>query len=205
MTTILLIRHGENDFVKKGRLAGRLPGVHLNAKGRAQAEQLAKFLTNKRIKTVYSSPLERAMETAQPIAAALGSEVIIRQGLQEVDFGEWQDKTLKQLRRRKLWRVVQSSPSRVRFPAGESFAEAQLRICNEIDDMCSLHKPNDRIVCVGHSDMIKLTLAYYLGMPIDSFQRIIILPASISTINIGVHGARVFGVNHVIHPEKHEK
>ena len=205
MSTILLIRHGENDFVKKGRLAGRKAGVHLNTKGRAQADQLAKYLSNQSIKAIYSSPLERTMETAQPIATALGLKVIARPGLLEVDFGDWQDKTLKQLRRRKLWRVVQSTPSRARFPEGESFAEAQLRICKEIDNICTLHKPTDKIVCVGHSDMIKLTLTYYLGMPIDSFQRIIVMPASISTIHISDHGVHVINVNHVIPLEKPEK
>jgi len=125
MSIFLLIRHGENDFVKQGRLAGRLPGVHLNEKGLAQAAEVADKVKGAPVKAVYSSPLERTMETAEPIAQALGLEVLPRAGLLEVDVGEWQNKTLKELHRRKIWRAVQTSPSRVRFPGGESFAEAQ--------------------------------------------------------------------------------
>ena len=99
MTVILFIRHGENDYVKKGRLAGRLPGVHLNKKGQMQAQAVADRLCKVPIKAVYSSPLERTMETAEPLAKALGLEVIQRPGLVELDFGEWQDKKLKGLSR----------------------------------------------------------------------------------------------------------
>ncbi len=198
MPTILLIRHGENDFVAKGRLAGRLPGVHLNENGRKQAQSLAEALENAPIKAIYASPLERTMETAQPIAAALGMKVIPEPGLLEVDFGDWQDKTLKQLRRRKLWRIVQNSPSLTRFPQGETFADAQLRIVGAIEKLSKQHKPKDLIVCVSHSDIIKLALAYYLGMHIDLFQRLSIAPASISTLLIGEGWARVINYNHSV-------
>lgn len=195
MPTILLIRHGENDFVKKGRLAGRLPGVHLNEKGRQQAENLAKTLAKAPIKAVYSSPLERTMETADPIAKSLGLEVIPREGLLEIDFGTWQDKTLKSLRRRKLWRIVQSRPTMMRFPEGETFAEAQGRIVREIEALCNLHTPKDIIICVSHSDLIKLAVAYYLGLSLDLFQRLIIAPGTITTLHIGDGGAVLFNLN----------
>ena len=113
MPTFLLIRHGENEYVAKGRLAGRLPGVHLNENGKKQAEAVAKAFVKAPIKAIYSSPMERCMQTAEPLAAALGLEINASQGLIEVDFGSWQDKTLKQLQRRKLWKVVQSNPSRM--------------------------------------------------------------------------------------------
>ena len=198
MPTILLIRHGENDFVAKGRLAGRLPGVHLNENGRKQAQSLAEAFGNAPIKAIYASPLERTMETAQPIAEALGMEVILEPGLLEVDFGDWQDKTLKQLRRRKLWRIVQNSPSLTRFPQGETFADAQLRIVDAIEKLSKQHKPKDLIVCVSHSDIIKLAVAYYLGMHIDLFQRLSVAPASISTLIIGEGWARVINYNNSV-------
>lgn len=188
MPTVLLIRHGETDYVKKGRMAGRLPGVSLNEHGQRQAEMvaetLAKLLEGASVRVVYSSPMERTMETAKPIAEALHLDVIPKQGLIEVDIGEWQDKKIKGISRQKIWRKVQSAPSLTRFPGGETFAEAQHRICREIERLCAQHDEKDFILCVSHADPIKLAVAYYLGMPIDMFQRLSISPASISSILI---------------------
>jgi probable phosphoglycerate mutase len=198
MPTILLIRHGENEYVAKGRLAGRLPAVHLNENGQKQADAVAQALSKAPIKAVYSSPMERCMQTAQPLAAALGRDVLPREGLIEVDFGEWQDKTLKQLRRRKLWKVVQGNPARMHFPNGETFASAQGRIVQELETLAGEHKPKDLIACFSHSDLIKLALGYYLGQPLDLFQRIMIAPASISTLHLGEIGAQIINVNHSV-------
>jgi probable phosphoglycerate mutase len=195
MPTILLVRHGENEYVAKGRLAGRLPGVHLNDNGRKQAEAVAKALGKAPIRAVYSSPMERCMETAHPLAAALGLEIIPLDGVIEVDFGDWQDKTLKQLRRRKLWKVVQANPARMCFPGGETFADAQLRIVQTIEGLAQKH-PKDLIACFSHSDLIKLVISYYLGQPLDLFQRIMIAPASVSTLHLGEMGAQIVNVNH---------
>jgi broad specificity phosphatase PhoE len=127
MPIILLIRHGENNFVGK-RLAGRLSGVHLNDNGIKQAEAVANALCEAPIKAVYSSPLERAVQTAEPLAALLKLAVQIHPGLIEIDFGDWQGKTLKQLARTKLWKTVQHKPSEFCFPGGETFAAAQQRV-----------------------------------------------------------------------------
>jgi probable phosphoglycerate mutase len=196
MPTILLIRHAENEYVAKGRLAGRQAGIHLNENGKKQAMALAETLSDAPIKAVYSSPLERCLETAQPLADALGVDNIPREGLQEIDFGEWQNRTLKQLRRRKLWKVVQGNPARMQFPGGETFANAQLRITNELEALSKLHKAKDLIACFSHSDIIRLAVAYYIGTPLDLFQRIAVSPASISTLHMGEVGARVLNVNH---------
>lgn len=201
MPTVLLIRHGENEYVKKGRLAGRLPGVHLNEKGQAQAAGVAVALKGKKLKAVYASPLERTMETAQPIAEAQGLDVIPREGLLEVDFGDWQDRTLKSLQRLKIWKTVQQQPSRMRFPNGESFAECQLRWANEIETLAGMHKKKDLIACVGHSDCIKLALAYFMGLPLDQFQKLVIQPASMSTLHFSEHGVALINMN-VIAPIK---
>jgi probable phosphomutase (TIGR03848 family) len=200
MPTILLIRHAENDYYKQGRLPGRLPGVHLNEKGQAQAKALAHALTKMPLKAVYSSPLERTMETAEPIAAAQGLEVTPRPGLLEVEIGEWQGLTLKQLRRRKLWKVVQRNPTLARFPAGESFAEAQMRIVHELEALAAAHKPKQVFACVGHSDMIKLAVAYYLGLPLDLFQRLTVQPASVSTLHLSKSHSRLINLNHTAIP-----
>ena len=195
MTTILLIRHAENEYVSKGRLAGRLPGIHLNENGKQQADQLAINLSKAPIKAIYSSPLERCLETAQPLADALGLNIIPKDGLLEIDFGEWQDRTLKQLRRRKLWKTVQGNPARMQFPNGETFINAQMRIINELEKINGIYKLQDLVACFSHADLIRLAIAHYIGTPLDLFQRIAIAPASVSTLFLGGFGARIINVN----------
>lgn len=196
MAIILLTRHGHNEYVKQGRLAGRLSGVHLDQLGQDQAKELAQALAAAPIKAIYSSPLERAVETAQPLAAIHNLNITKREGLLELDIGKWQGKTLKQVARTKLWKVVQNNPARARFPEGESFGEAQLRIANELETLAAKHKPKDMIVCVGHSDMLKLAVAYYLGLSLDFFQRLTIDPATISTLYIGKSSTRLINLNY---------
>ena len=195
MPTFLLIRHGENEYVAKGRLAGRLPGVHLNEHGKKQAEVVANAFMKAPIKAIYSSPMERCMQTAEPLAAALDLDINTSQGLIEVDFGSWQDKTLKQLQRRKLWKVVQANPSRMQFPEGETFNNAQQRIVQTLESLTKEFESKDLIACFSHSDLIKLAVSYYLGQPIDLFQRIMIAPASVSTLHLGEMGAQIINVN----------
>lgn len=195
MPVILLIRHGENDYVKQGKLAGRLPGVHLNETGRQQAQQLAEHLAKTPLKAVYSSPLERALETALPLAQARALEVYIRPDLIETDIGDWADQALKILRRTRQWKTVQRAPSRFRFPEGETFAESQQRMVNELEAICQLHAAKDLVACVTHADPIKLAVAYYLGMPLDHFQRLSISPGSITALQLGENSATLLSLN----------
>lgn len=196
MPTFLLIRHGENDYVKKGKLAGRLPEVHLNDKGRQQAAAIAGHLKEAPIKAIYSSPLERAVETAQPLAQSLNMEVQIRPGLLETGYGDWTGESLKKLGRLKAWKVVQVTPSLFRFPNGESFAESQRRICQELETIASQHDPKDMVACFSHSDPIKMAIAYYIGMPLDSFQRLGVSPGSISVLHIGESSSHLAALNY---------
>ena len=187
MPVFLLIRHGENDFVGK-RLAGHLPGVHLNEKGRQQAALIAQTLSKAPIKAIYSSPLERAVETATPLSQALNLPVSIRPGLIEIDFGRWQGKTGKQMRRLKLWKVVQESPSQMRFPGGESFVEAQQRLHQEIEAIKEAHEEHDLVACFSHNDAISLVVAHYLGLPLDNFQRLSFGTATLTVLFLGKDG-----------------
>ncbi|MFM8322829.1 MAG: histidine phosphatase family protein [Chloroflexota bacterium] len=196
MPVILLIRHGENEYVKKGRLAGRLPGVHLNARGQEQAALLAERLGGAPIRAIYSSPLERTQETAAPLARALGLEVASCPGLIEVDFGEWQDQKIKGLSRTKPWKIVQGAPSAFRFPGGETFAEAQLRIVGELRRLAEQHEAQALIACVSHSDPIKLAIAYFIGLPLDMFQRLSVSPGSVSALALGEMGGRLLSLNY---------
>jgi probable phosphoglycerate mutase len=196
MTLIYLVRHGHNQYVEKGKLAGRTPGVHLSEHGRAQADKAAELLTRAKLRAVYASPLERTMETAEPIASAAGLDVIPEDGLLEMDYGTWQGKSLKALRRRKLWPTIQNTPSLARFPEGESFSQAQARIVSALERLQQKHHQKTAVIaCVFHSDPIKLALAHYLGLPLDLFQRLVIEPASISLIAVSSTHARILRMN----------
>ena len=195
MPTLLLIRHGENDFVKKGRLPGRTPGLHLNQRGQEQAAALAETLKKLPLRAIYASPLERAVETAGPLAQALGLEIQLRPGLQDTDVGEWQGQLLKDLRKLPLWKQVQSRPSEVRFPGGESFQELHERLIGEIESLRVAHKPKDLLALVFHCDPIKLVLAHYIGLPMDDFQKFGVAPGSVSVLMIGKSGAFLAALN----------
>lgn len=187
MAILLLIRHAENDYLGK-RLAGRLPGIHLNEAGRRHAQELAEALYRAPIKAIYSSPLERAVETAEPLAQALHLPVNLRPGLMEIDFGGWVGKTNRQMARTKLWKVVQETPSQMRFPGGETFPEAQQRITAELDQILAAYEDQDLVACFSHSDAIKLAVAHYLGLPLDHFQRLAVNPCSLSILSIPKEG-----------------
>jgi probable phosphoglycerate mutase len=199
--TLLLVRHAENDLLKLGRLGGRMPGIHLNDDGRIHALQLAGFLAARLkggpLKAIYSSPMERAQETAEPLAKALALPVVIRPGLTETDCGQWSGKTLKSLGRLKLWKVVQQTPSQFRFPEGESFIETQRRVVAEIDALRAENDdPKAVVVCFFHADPIKLAVAHYLGMALDHFQRLVVGPASISVLHLGGKSVQLMALNY---------
>jgi probable phosphomutase (TIGR03848 family) len=195
MPTLLLIRHGENDFLKQNRLPGRLPDIHLNQHGREQAAALAESLKSLPIRAIYASPLERAVETAEPLARALGQPIQVRPALLDTDVGEWEGQYLKKLRKLPLWKQVQQQPSQVRFPGGESFLEQQQRLIREVDAIHRAHKPKDLLAVVFHSDPIKLVLAHYLGLPLDHFQRLSVAAGSVSILMVGKSRGNLVALN----------
>ncbi len=194
MTYLLLIRHGENEWVTSHRLAGRTPGVHLNDRGREQARQLAERLAGLPISAVYSSPLERCMETAAPLAQALGLPVQPEPGVLEVDYGEWQGGDLKELAKQPEWRLVQVYPSGFRFPGGESLREVQNRAVDTLERLRQEHA-GEILAVFTHGDVVRTSLAYYLGVPLDLFQRLSIEPASVSVVAFHRFGPRILRVN----------
>jgi probable phosphoglycerate mutase len=147
-----------------------------------------------RITAVYASPLERARETAAPIAQALGLKVQVQRGLLECDFGEWTGAELKSLVKRPEWATVQRYPSGFRFPGGESFTGMQARIVETVSELCRRH-PGETVVAVSHADPIKAAVADALGSHLDLFQRIVISPCSLTAISFGPFGPSVLAVN----------
>ena len=201
MAVFLLVRHADNNLVGV-KLAGRMPDVHLNDVGRVQAQQLAEKLSLYPLKSVISSPLERTRETAEPIACLRGLQVDIFPELTEIDFGEWEGKSLKQLKRDPLWSLVQNKPGDFRFPGGESNEEAQNRIVGTLSRQAEKFKEKDLVVCVSHGDMIRLAVAHYLGMPINNFQRLRINTASITVMYLQGRKALFGAINHTLDSRK---
>ncbi len=195
MPIFLFIRHGETDYNKKMHLPGRLPDVHLNKKGRQQAQAVADRLAAVPIKAIYASPLDRTMETAKLLADALKLEVIPMAGLLETDCGEWQGQSVKKLRRQKIWQSVQQHPSLFTFPGGESVSECQHRMVQAVESLRLIYAPQDLVACFSHADPIKQAIAYYLGLPLDNFQRLAIDPTSISALHISDNGSRLIMLN----------
>ena len=182
MPLLLLIRHGENEYVKTSKMAGRLPGVHLNERGREQADQIAKSLKRVPLNAIYASPLERAVETAEPIAEDRKTKIKLRPELMDTDIGKWQGRTLKAVSKYKKWRLVQRTPSRFTFPEGESFHQTQTRIASCLDEIVASHKPKHIVAVVFHADPIKLAVANFIGLPLDNFQRLAIDTGSVTFI-----------------------
>jgi probable phosphomutase (TIGR03848 family) len=195
MATVILVRHGENDWVKKHRLAGWIEGVHLNKNGRSQAKDAAKRLAQLPIKAIYSSPVTRCLETAEYIAKSHRLEIIELEGVGEVHYGDWEGKKIKKLATKPEWHAVQYYPSRFQFPNGETLREVQFRAIQAIETLSAKHK-DEIFVVVSHADLIKLVLAHYLGTHIDLFQRIVISPASASVLSLMSNGmVRVVRMN----------
>ncbi|MGQ9598079.1 MAG: MSMEG_4193 family putative phosphomutase [Anaerolineae bacterium] len=191
---LLLIRHALNDWTGK-RMPGWVPGIHLNAEGRAQAAALPKRLAGVQLNAIYSSPLERTLETAQPLAEAYGLHVIVRDRLGEVRCGNWSGRSLEELQKEELWTQFRIYPGGVRFPGGESFSEAQARLVAELNEIRDAH-PGQTVAIVSHADPIKLAVAYYIGLPLDLFHRLTIHPASITALAFTQWGPRLLWLNH---------
>ncbi len=180
-TLILLVRHGQTPTTGTV-LPGRAPGLHLSDRGRTQAERVAERLMGLPVDVIYSSPLERTRETAEPTAACTGLEVYENAGLIECDFGEWTGAALAELAGLPQWQTVQHNPSAFRFPNGESFTQMQARIVGTLEALCSAHS-GGVVVCFSHADPIKAAVAHALGTHLDHFQRIVINPGSVSVIS----------------------
>ena len=176
-------------------LPGRAPGLHLSPKGRAQADAIATRVSGlRRLSAVYTSPMERARETAAPVARAVRVAARVEAGLNECDFGQWTGRRLRELARTPEWKTVQRYPSGFRFPGGESFPQMQTRMAAALAGLVTRH-PGEVIVAVSHGDPIKAAVALALGTPLDLFQRIVIAPASITAVAYGASGPTVLAVN----------
>jgi len=193
-TLIIMVRHGKTPSTGK-LLPGRAKGLHLSDTGIQEALVVADRLSKiKKVAAIYASPLERARETAAPIAKALKQKVIINKGLLECDFGDWTGEELAKLMKLPEWSNVQRAPSTFRFPKGESFTEMQTRMVSTLDDLRKKHN-GGVVICVSHADPIKAAVAHAMGTHIDLFQRIVISTCSVTAVSYSSFGPVVLTVN----------
>lgn len=188
MTTVLLIRHGRTSANTAGFLAGRASGIALDAAGVQQAADLASRLASVQLRAIVTSPLRRCRQTAQALIAAQSDSCVlaVERGLVECGYGDWTGKSLRELSKEKLWGAIQLQPSAVRFPGGEAMSEMSTRAIAAIrawNARIDAEHGSDAVwAAVSHGDLIKAILADALGMHLDSFQRIVVDPASISIV-----------------------
>jgi probable phosphomutase (TIGR03848 family) len=201
MATVILVRHGRTTANVSGTLAGRLPGVRLDETGAGQAVRTGERLAVVPLSALVTSPLERCRQTAKEILARQSGDDGLEadKGLSECDYGEWQGKTLKELAKQPLWKIVQTQPSAAVFPGGESLQAMQARAVAAVRRhdarVEAEHGPGAVWAAVSHGDIIKSVLADALGMHLDLFQRINVDPASISIIRYTASRPYVLATN----------
>jgi broad specificity phosphatase PhoE len=184
-----LLRHGEHGLL--GRvLAGRMPGVGMTERGRAEIASQAERLAAEKIAAIYASPLQRTRESAEIVAARLGLPIEFRDDLLELDFGEWTGTTFDAIRADPRWQAWSTQRSLAAIPGGESMRAVQQRVVAALLELNERHL-HETVVLVSHGDVIRSVLLFALGMPLDFYNRIEIGQGSISTINIGASGIRV--------------
>jgi probable phosphomutase (TIGR03848 family) len=188
---VILLRHAHSSANLKGVLAGRDNRVSLSERGKREAIELAEHLKPTDFQAIYCSPLRRCRETLAPLLENRSVKATY------VEYGQWSGKSLALLAKEDLWKAIQNRPSTVRFPRGESFAEMSLRANQAVLDLA---KGKKRIVIMSHGDVIKSIVAFHLGLALDSFQRISIDPASITTLRIP--SSQVISVNNTSHLSK---
>lgn len=193
MTRFLLIRHAANDTIGKS-FAGRMAGVSLNEAGTEQAHRLAERLAAVPIAAIYTSPLQRAVETARPLSERLGLELSLLDGLSEIDCGDWTGKEFAELRQETAFERFNRFRSGTRIPGGELMLEAQVRMITTLEKL-ALEHADQNVVVVGHADPIKSALAYFAGIPHDLAGRLEISTASISALELSKDGARILLIN----------
>ena len=199
---IHLLRHGHSSANGLGILAGRDNSVKLSPAGIAQAEALIPILQGGSYDLVLSSPIYRCQETLYPFLESISNKRAqtpfrLEDRLQEMDYGDWSGKKLSAHGKKPLWRTIQSRPSLVRFPQGESFLEMSHRVNEVLHEI--LQTKAERVLVCSHGDVIKAMIAQGLGLHLDQFQRIIVDPASISVISLSPDGASIIKVNDTSH------
>jgi broad specificity phosphatase PhoE len=196
-TTFYLVRHAAHDRVGD-TLCGRMPGVTLGPEGERQAEGIAHRLAAKNIAAVFSSPLERALATAEPIARRLELSLQVADALNEINFGTWTGRRFDALAADPGWAAWNRVRSSTRPPGGEDFFAAQNRIVPFLKELAAKY-PDDGVVAVTHCDLIRAALCAFLDCrSVDDFRLFEISPATVTTLVMWSDGWKVLGMNEAI-------
>jgi probable phosphoglycerate mutase len=160
-----------------------MPGLSLTESGREGARRLGAALADVPLAAIYTSPMERAQETAAAIAEGRKLAPEVHAGLNEIDYGDWTGRSLAGLRKLRAWRTVVFQPSRMAFKNGETMLEAQHRAVITVEEMAARHRGRT-VAAVAHGDLIKSAVAYYLGLGFDLYQRLVPAPLGLAALEL---------------------
>ncbi len=198
MATIILLRHAHSSANSEGILAGRKVGISLSERGREESQDVARRLSGIEFRHIHVSPLERCSQTLEPLLKSKeGSRIqtlTLEDRVIEMDYGKWSGEKLSKLAKKQLWKEIQTSPSKVTFPDGESFKAMKKRSMNLVNEL--LKEKGDAVhLIVSHGDVIKVIVASLLGMKLDGFQSLVIDPASITVFQGNAKQVRMVAFN----------
>ena len=192
---MFLVRHGAHDLLGRA-VAGRMPGVPLNAEGRAQAVRAGARLAAESVAALYASPLQRARETAAPIGAALGLPVGDAPAMTELDFGEWTGTALAGLASDPRWASWNCERAGSRIPGGETMAEVRARAAAAIEGWRREH-PNGGVAVTTHGDVIKAVVCGLIGLSFDRVHDFEVGPGSLTTLVVWEGGGKLLTLNEI--------
>jgi broad specificity phosphatase PhoE len=192
-TTALLIRHAHTNALGQ-QLCGRAAGVQLSTEGRAQAKRLGAALASHALAAIYSSPLERAVETARALADHQRTDLEVCDDLTEIDFGAWTGRTFADLADDANWQAFNSCRSTAVVPGGERAVDVQTRIVSAVASLCRRHAGHT-IAIVSHCDVLRFAVLHYASTPLDLYDRFVIDPASVTAVSVSPAGPRLLYVN----------
>ena len=192
---LILIRHGETEWNKKGRFQGHV-GVSLNSRGFRQAQSIARTLKPVAPRIIYSSPLTRALQTAQAISIAYSTSIIRLDELKELNLGKLDGLTVDELQAQypEFHRFWNKDPSRVHMPSGESLQQLQTRAWRAIEGIRKWHS-EDIAVVVSHNFTITSIVCRVLGIPLSRFHRLRLNLGSFTTIQLHQRSWRLISFN----------
>jgi probable phosphoglycerate mutase len=194
-TTVFLVRHAVHDRVGTV-LCGRMPGVALGPVGHIQAEALGIRLRDEGIQALYSSPMQRCLETARVVGHSLALTPRQAEAANEIDFGAWTGRDFATLAGDPLWERWNTQRDTASPPGGETMAAAAARILSLLEVLRQRH-PEGRVAVVSHGDVIKAALGHYLGLPLQAYGRFDIDPGSVSALTLWEGGGKVLQMNEV--------
>jgi broad specificity phosphatase PhoE len=195
MVTVLLLRHGETAWNKRGRVMGRSQ-VPLGADGIQQIQKIAPLVATLELHGIYTSPLRRAVQTAKVVAKGTNLPICKSEGLNEIAFGEWTGRHFDDLIDDELYRRFIKSPAKTLLPGGETISDVQRRGLSVIHEAAQ-KVPGGRFLFVSHGDVIRSILSYYMKLPLNEYRRLRVDNGSLSALQTDRRWAEIKYVNYL--------